>query len=60
MVRKKEANHQEKEEVNQKGKDQEKEEANLKGKDQEKEDPAARMQERGNLTDENVETRWKP
>ena len=46
VVREKEANHQEKEEVNQKGKDQEKEEANLKekeetnlkGKDQEKEE----------------------
>ena len=38
VVREKEANHQEKEEVNQKGKDQEKEEANLKRKDQEKEE----------------------
>ena len=53
-----EGNHQEKEEANQKGNHQEKEEANLKGKDQEKEDPAARMQERGNLSEENFETTY--
>jgi hypothetical protein len=38
VVREKEANHQEKEEVNLRGKDQEKEKVNLKGKDQEKEE----------------------